>query len=402
MPSVPLSDSAPPANAKAGVIVLRIGEIFLKGGNRRQFLRQFLRNAKKLVRDLEGVRVEPAHLRALVHYPPELEGQVIDRLSRLFGLSSMSPAVAVERDLEAVAAEAIRAAAALAPGTSFKVETRRRDKRFPMTSQDVSREVGGRVAAATGLPVDLHAPGVTLEVEIGADACFVYSRVIPGPGGLPVGSGGRAGLLLSGGIDSPVAGWYAMRRGCRIHGIYFHSFPYTGDKTKEKVLDIARELAAWQGEMAVYVVAFTEVQKALREASDGAYAVLMYRRMMMRAASRIAAGERAAALCTGDNLGQVASQTLENLGAIEAASELPVLRPLLGFDKQEIVRDAARIGTYETSILPYDDCCSLFLPKHPATRASAATLERQERGLDVDAMADSLADGAERVLVQPR
>jgi tRNA uracil 4-sulfurtransferase len=401
MPSDPSSESAP-AQAPTGVVVLRIGEIFLKGGNRRHFLRQFLRNARKLVRDLDDVRVEPAHLRALVRYPPELEGRVLDRLSRLFGLSSMSPAVAVARDLDAIAAEAIRAARAWPAGTTFKVETRRRDKRFPMTSQDVSREIGGRVAQDTGLPVDLHHPEVTIEVEIGAEACFVYSRVIPGPGGLPVGSGGRAGLLLSGGIDSPVAGWYAMRRGCRIHGIYFHSFPYTGDKTKEKVLDLARELAAWQSEIAVYVVPFTEVQKALRESADGAYAVLLYRRMMMRAASLIAARERAAALITGDNLGQVASQTLENLGAVEAASSLPVLRPLLGFDKQEIVREAQRIGTYETSILPYDDCCSLFLPKHPATRASDAALTRAERGLDLEAMARSLADGAERVLVRPR
>ncbi len=400
MQSAPKTHTQPAGTQNAGAIVVRIGEIFLKGGNRRQFFRQLVQNAKRAVGDLEGVVVEPSHLRAIVRHPPALERRVLDRLSRVFGLTSMSPATEVARDTAAMAAEATRAASALPPGTSFKIETRRRDKSFPMTSQDVSRHVGGEVAAASGRPVDLHAPGAVIEIEIGSAGCFVYSRVLPGPGGLPVGSSGRAGLLLSGGIDSPVAGWYAMRRGCRIHGVYFHSFPYTGDKTKEKVLDLARELALWQGQTPVYVVPFTEAQKQLREAS-GPYAVLLYRRMMLRAAAVIARRERAPALVTGDNLGQVSSQTLENLGAIEAACELPILRPLLGFDKQEIVEKAARIGTYETSIQPYDDCCSLFLPKHPATRASASALARAEAGLDTGAMAEQLAGGAERVVVKP-
>ena len=397
MPSAHYPDTG--GASAPGVVLLRVAEIFLKKGNRNQFFRRFVQGARALVNDLDGVRVEPAHLRVFVHHPPELEARVMDRLSRLFGLSSMSPAVRVERDLDAMGAEAVRAARALPAGATFKVETKRRDKRFPSTSQEVSRQVGGRVATETGLAVDLHAPDLTIGVEIGPEACFVYSRVVRGPGGLPVGTSGRTGVLLSGGIDSPVAAWSAMRRGCRIHGIYFHSFPYTGDKTREKVIDLARELAAWQGDLPLYVVGFTEVQKQLRNAADAAYAVLLYRRMMMRAASVIAARERARALVTGENLGQVASQTLENLGAVEAASDLPVLRPLITYDKLDIVDQAKRIGTFETSILPYDDCCSLFVPKHPATRATPEDLARAEGDLDTAAMARELADNAERFVV---
>jgi tRNA uracil 4-sulfurtransferase len=381
------------------VIVLRVGEIFLKGGNRRLFYRQFLKNARRLVADLDGVTVESAYLRAVVHHPPELRRACLERLERLFGLVSMSPAAPVACDLDAITAAAARPVAALPEDATFKIESKRRDKRFPMTSQDVSREVGGRVALATGRRARMREPDLTVRIEIDSDRAFVFSEVIGGPGGLPVGSGGNVALLLSGGIDSPVAGWSAMRRGCHASAVYFHSFPFTGDKTREKVLSLARELARWQGRMAVYVVHFTQVQKALRDHGKPELAVLLYRRMMMRAASRIAVRERAAALVTGENLGQVASQTLENLAVIEDAASLPVLRPLITYDKQEIVAAAQRIGTFETSILPHDDTCSLFVPKHPATRARIGDLRAAEEGLDTDAMADELAANAERVIV---
>jgi len=385
------------AQPRPGLIVLRMGEIFLKGRNRRSFVRALVANARRLVAPLGGVTVEPAHLRLLVRHPPALERRVIERLGHLFGLHSMLPAVAAERDLDAIAEVAIAEAARLPAGTTFKVETNRRDKRFEMNSQEISSAVGGRVAKATGLPVDVHRPAAVIRVEVGPEASFVFSRVIPGPGGLPVGTAGHVALLLSGGIDSPVAGWSAMRRGCTLSAIYFHSFPYTGDRTREKVLDLGRRLAAWHGPLAVHVVHFTEVQKALRAHGPAELAVLLYRRMMMRAASRIAAAERAKALVTGDNLGQVASQTLDNLAVIEAASDLPVLRPLLTFDKSEIIARAQSIGTYDLSILPYDDCCQLFVPKHPATHARPAELAAAEAGLDVAAMAQDLAGGAERI-----
>jgi thiamine biosynthesis protein ThiI len=305
----------------------------------------------------------------------------------------------VARDLDAMAAAAIDEARALPAGTSFKVESNRRDKSFPHPSPEISRQVGGRVAMETGLPVDVHNPAQVIRVEVGDQASFVFSQLIPGPGGLPVGTAGHASLLLSGGIDSPVAGWYAMRRGCTLSAIYFHSFPYTGDKTREKVVDLARRLAMWHGPLTVHVVHFTEVQKALRASGPAELAVVLYRRMMMRAASLIAAGEGAKALITGENLGQVASQTLDNLGVIEDAATLPVLRPLITFDKSEIIERAERIGTYQLSIQPYDDSCSLFVPKHPATRARVIDAQRAESALDVDALARDLATKAEPIRV---
>ena len=400
MPSDRPAESVPAAAPPPrGLVVLRLGEIFLKGRNRRAFVRSLVDNARRLVGPLDGVTVEPQHLRLLVRHPPELERRVLERLGHLFGLHSMAPAVSMPSDLEAMATCAIEAARQLPAGTTFKVETNRRDKRFAMTSQEVSRVVGGRVAQATGLPVDVHAPRAMLRLEIGADASFLFSRMLPGPGGLPVGTAGHVALLLSGGIDSPVAGWSAMRRGCTLSAIYFHSFPYTGDRTKEKVLDLARRLSPWHGRIAVHVVHFTGAQKALRAHGPGELAVLLYRRMMMRVASRIATADKARALVTGENLGQVASQTLDNLAVIEDAAELPVLRPLLTFDKSEIIARAQAIGTYDLSILPYDDCCSLFVPRHPATHARVHDLDRAEAGLDVAAMADELAAKAERIVV---
>jgi tRNA uracil 4-sulfurtransferase len=394
-PADPVGERAP----ARGLVVLRLGEIFLKGRNRNAFVRALVDNARRLVAPLEGVTIERAHLRLLVHYPIDLERRVLERLGHLFGLHSMAPATAVARDVDAMAEAAIAEARRLPPGTTFKVETNRRDKQFAMTSQEISRAVGGRVVQATGLPVDVHQPKAVLRVEVGAEGAFLLGRLVPGPGGLPVGSGGHAALLLSGGIDSPVAGWSTMRRGCTLSAVYFHSFPYTGDRTKEKVLDLARKLGPWHGRIAVHVVHFTEAQKALRDHGPGELAVLLYRRMMMRAASRIAVAERARALVTGENLGQVASQTLENLGVIEDAAELPVLRPLLTFDKSEIIARAQAIGTYELSIQPYDDCCTLFVPRHPATRARVEDLVRAESGLDVAALAQDLADKAERIVV---
>ncbi len=381
-------------------LVLRVAEIFLKGGNRKAFFQQFVRNARRLLKDLDGVSVESMYLRVLVWHPPALRQQCIDRLLHLFGLSSMSPAVTCERGLDAFGEAALGLARSYPAGTSFKVKTRRRDKSFRLTSPEVSIEIGGRIVQDTGLAVDLHNPDRTIQIEIGPTRCFVYGEVIPGPGGLPVGSSGNVSLLLSGGIDSPVAAWSMMRRGCHVNAIYFHSFPYTGDKTKEKVLTLARHLLRWQHSVTVNVVHFTEVQKTLRDHGRADLAVLLYRRMMVRAAALIARAEHAHALATGENLGQVASQTIQNIGVIEDASPLPILRPLIAYDKREIVDRAKLIGTFDTSILPYDDCCSLFVPKHPATKARVSDLERAERGLDVAEMARSLAEGSERLVLR--
>lgn len=382
---------------KAGTIVLRVSEIFLKGQNRRIFVKQFTKNARRLLAGTDA-EFETLYLRFLVHYPAGKGQIVLDRLSRLFGLHSMSPATLVERDVESIAAEGLRQAKAL-PGGTFKVKTKRRDKRFPTPSMEVSMEVGGQIHTKLGLEVDVHNPDHTIHIEIGDVRTFVYTQTIKGPGGLPVATAGRVGLLLSGGIDSPVAGHAALRRGCLLSAIYFHSFPYTGDKTKEKVLDLAKILAGYQRELRVHVVHFTDAQKTLREHGPGELAVLLYRRMMMRVACKIAQGNHLQALVTGENLGQVASQTLENLRVIEDASSLPILRPLITYDKSDIIDVAREIGSYETSILPYDDCCNLFVPKHPATKARIRDLERAEEGLDLEAMAQEMADSAEQIVV---
>lgn len=392
----------PTALPPSDVIVLRISEIFLKGKNRGKFFSAMIRHARRALAGLEQVTLEPMYLRAVVRHPPALREAVLERLGRVFGVSSMALGSSVAADLDAIAEVATGYLLAAPAGASFKVESKRRDKGFPLRSDEISREVGARLVERTQRPVDVHAPALTIQVEIGradqGEPSFVFGQVVPGPGGLPLGTAGSVGLLLSGGIDSPVAGWSAMRRGCRLVAVYFHSFPYTGDKTREKVLDLARLLAAWQGTVPVYVVPFTEVQKALRAHARAELAVLMYRRMMMRVASRLAAREGLQALVTGENLGQVASQTLENLAVIEDAASLPVLRPLITLDKAEIVAQAQRIGTFETSIQPYEDCCSLFVPKHPVTRARVHDLVSAEHGLDVDGMADGLARDAELVL----
>jgi len=397
MPSKP--SKSPDTDTFTGTIVLRVSEIFLKGANRRVFVKQFTKNARRLLKGT-GAELEVMYLRFLVHYPQGQKNIVLDRMQCLFGLHSMSPAVLVEKNLESIRSEALLQAKELSKGTSFKVKTNRRDKSFPMNSMALSMEVGGAIFHELVLKVDVKKPDVVVHIEIGETRSFVYTQTIPGPGGLPVATGGRVGLLLSGGIDSPVAGYQALRRGCVISAIYFHSFPYTGDKSKEKVLTLAKNLARYQQKLRVHVVHFTDVQKQLREHGPGDLAVLLYRRMMMRTANKIAQAHHLQALVTGENLGQVASQTLENLAVIEESSQMPILRPLITYDKDDIIVQAKRIGTFETSILPYDDCCSLFVPKHPATKARLRDLTAAEKGLDMDALAQGLADNAEEIVIQ--
>jgi len=387
-------------------LLVRWGEIFLKGDNRSFFERALFDRARRAVERSPGARVERTHGR-LVVWPGEGGARrAIRALERVFGIVSISPARVVARDIEAISAVAVELARAEAPKharPTFKVESRRSDKRFPVGSMEVSRTVGAAVVAALALPVDVHTPAFTIGVEIGYERAFVFAEIVPGPGGLPVGVTGRIELLLSGGIDSPVAGWLCMKRGCSLNATYFHSFPYTGEKTEDKVARLAAQLAAWQQDpVRLAVVPFTDAQKQLRDASgNGRLAVVLYRRAMLRVAQRIALRSGAKALATGEALAQVASQTLENLGVIGAAATLPVLRPCLGHDKLETVALAQRIGTYETSIEPYDDCCSLFVPDHPETRAKLATVEELESRLPIEAMTEDLASRATERICAP-
>ena len=388
------------------VLLCRYGELFLKSGNRRRFERVLAVNIRAAVSDLQGARVEETHGRILVRVSPADAADAANRLARVFGLVSFSIArkVAAEPDLEAMSAAAVEATrGALAerpPSTSpttFKVESRRSDKRFAVPSLEMSRRIGARIQGELGLPVDVHHPSLTIGVEVGDKGAFVYAGTRESPGGLPVGVSGRALLLLSGGIDSPVAGWLAAKRGLALDGVYFHSPPYVGEKSRDKVLELGRKLARWQALRSVTVVPFTETQKRLRDAGPGELAVVLYRRMMMRIADALADRLEASALVTGENLGQVASQTVENLTTIEDAARHLVLRPLLTYDKVETTALARRIGTYETSILPFDDCCSLFVPAHPATRARVEDAAKAETKLDLAAEVAAAVAASERV-----
>jgi thiamine biosynthesis protein ThiI len=380
------------------LVLIRYGELFLKGDNRSFFEQRLINNARRALARFQGARIERTHGRLLAWPGEGGAARVVRALERVFGIHSLSPAKVTTRDLAAISAVAVAEMTAElgrrgGKKPTFKVETRRADKRFPVGSMEVSRQIGADIVAALGLPVDVHHPEVTVGIEIGWEQAFVYAETVPGPGGLPAGVTGPVELLLSGGIDSPVAGWMLCKRGCSLGATYFHSFPYTGEKTQDKVTRLATLLATWQqADVRLKVVPFTDVQKQLREANgDGKLAVVLYRRMMMRIAERIARKAGAKALATGEALAQVASQTLDNLAVIGAATTLPILRPCLGHDKQETIAIARRIGSYDTSIEPYDDCCSLFVPDHPETRARPEAVAAIEAKLDVEALADDCA-----------
>jgi thiamine biosynthesis protein ThiI len=389
----------------SAVVVCRFGEIFLKGANRGRFERMLVDNVRLAVADVPGARVTAPHGRVLVTVPAEQLEDACVRLARVFGLVSVSPARAVPATVPAILEAAVDRAEAAAAATpairAFKVEARRSDKRFPLTSQEIAREAGARIAAATGLPVDLHDPPLTVGIEVGTEVAHVFCENRPGPGGLPVGASGKAMLLLSGGIDSPVAGWLAAKRGVTLDAVYFHSPPFVGEKSRDKVVALARELGRWRALRTLYVAPFTEIQQKLREAGPAELAVVLYRRMMMRVADLLADRRGAGALVTGENLGQVASQTLPNMGVIDEAARRLVLRPLSTNDKMETIALARRIGTYETSVLPYEDCCALFVPAHPATAARLVDAQRAEERLDVAAEAAAVAAAAEEVIIVP-
>lgn len=383
-------------------IVCRFGEIFLKGANRSRFERALADNVRRALAGVAGAKVRAPHGRVLVDVPDPEREEACARLARVFGLVSFSPAEAVPSEMAAIVDAAVRAAQAAvlrdpARARTFKVDARRQDKRFPASSHAIACEAGERIRAATGLPVNLGDPDLTVGIEVGADFAHVFGETRPAPGGLPVGVSGRAVLLLSGGIDSPVAGWLAAKRGLEVDALYFHSPPFIGEKTRDKVVSVSRELSRWRAVRSLHVATFTETQKRLREAGPAELAVVLYRRTMMRVADLLADRLEADALVSGENLGQVASQTVQNLAVIGAAARHLVLRPLLTYDKVETIRLARRIGTYDISAQPHEDCCSLFVPSHPATAARAADVERAERRLDIETEARAVAGGLEEV-----
>ena len=382
------------------LIMCRLGEVWLKGRNRSQFLQRLRSNLKATI-DAAGCggKVRKTHGRLWVALPDASALETALEVCRdTPGFTSVSPVVRVETDLDAITAAGIELAQASWPGASgsFKADSRRVWKQFPVPSPTIDRHVGGAVAGAMGFSVDLKRPDRTLGIEVDEHGSYLWTRVESGVGGLPVGCTGRVMLMLSGGIDSPVAGYLAQKRGCSVDAVYFHSPPFISEASRDKVETLARTLAPRQSGLKLHIAHFTEIQKAIRADCDGRLTVLLYRRFMYRIAAALALGGKSTALCTGENLGQVASQTLENLGVVDGVTPLMTLRPLICFDKREIINIARRIGTYETSILPHDDCCTLFVPRNPALRASVRTLEKAEAALDVDAL---VAEALERTEV---
>jgi tRNA uracil 4-sulfurtransferase len=379
--------------ARNGAIV-HYHEIGLKGRNRGFFERRLVRNLEASIEGCRHNGVEILTGRLVIHTDAEPSAPLLDRAARTFGVASLSPCAIVTADIEALKDAAL---ALLAPRTfgTFAIAARRATKELPFTSRDINVELGAAVQRAMAVGVDLRSPDVTVYVEVVGKRAFVYADRIEGPGGLPVGVSGKVVSLLSGGIDSPVATYRVLRRGAKAILCHFHSAPFTDRSSARKASELARAIAQWQGDTTLYLVALGDAQQEVVRATPPDLRVVLYRRLMARIGVEVARREGAKALVLGDSLGQVASQTLDNIACVDAACELPVLRPLVGDDKQAIVTEAIRIGTYETSILPFEDCCSLFVPKSPATKATVQECADAESALDIPALVSTCFQGAE-------
>ena len=364
------------------MILAKMGEVVLKGGNRRQFESKMMRALRARLRPLGKFNVYS--MQSTVYVEPEEEGidcgEAFEIAKKVFGIVSLSRAFACEKDIDAICAAACeKLAPELTQAKTFKVESKRSDKRFPMKSPEICRVVGGAILEKfPHLKVDVYNPDRIVYVEVRDLSAYVHTDPVPGAGGLPQATAGRAAVLLSGGIDSPVAAWMMARRGLELEAVHFFSYPYTSERAKQKVLDLAKILVSHTGYMTVHVVPFTAIQERIRDCCPEEYFTIIMRRSMMRISDALAEKLGCPALITGESLGQVASQTTLAMSATEAVTKRPVFRPLIGMDKEEIVQISRRIGTFDTSILPYEDCCTVFTPKHPRTRPKLELVEEAE------------------------
>jgi thiamine biosynthesis protein ThiI len=375
-------------------IVIHYQEIALKGKNRPWFVARLVRNLKEATKDLglKGVHVLPGRIEMILG--PEASWEAArDRITNVFGIANFAKAGRAPLDVDAIAQEILKDLGPENPPT-FRLSARRSDKRFPLTSPQIEREVGGRIKEARGWTVNLADPAFTIHVETLANEAFYFFGKERGAGGLPVGSSGKVACLLSGGIDSPVAAWRMMRRGCKVQFVHFHSYPILSRASQDKARQLARLLTRFQYRSRLFLVPFGEIQQQVVLAVAPPLRVVIYRRLMMRIAERIARLNRAQALITGDVVGQVASQTLENMATIGDVVDMPVLRPLVGMDKDEITAEAQRLGSYPISIIPDQDCCTLFTPKHPATKAKRSEVERAEEGLPIEEIVEGAVKAA--------
>ena len=385
------------------IFLLKLGEIVLKGANKRQFENRLRQNVRRRMKAYGNFDVYI--MQSTVYVEPMDDECDVDgaweACATIFGVVSLCRCRPCEKDLDAIF-ETIEAYLGedLDCARSFKVESKRSDKRFPLTSIQISQDIGGRLAEAhPSVEVDVHNPEYTVFVEVRDLAAYVHGPAVPGAGGLPTGVGGRAMCLLSGGIDSPVAAYMIAKRGVEIEAVHFFSYPYTSQLAKDKVVELARLVTKYSGRMTVNVVSFTEIQEAIRDNCPEEYFTLIMRRFMMEISARIAKWDGCGALITGENLGQVASQTMEAMTVTGAVVDIPIFMPLIGMDKEEIVTIARKIGTFETSVLPYEDCCTVFTPKHPKTKPTIAQLIHAEKSLDREALIQRALENIEKIKV---
>lgn len=370
------------------IILIKNGELALKGLNRRTFEDRLIKNLKHRLAPIGDFQISIAQSTITVEPKDEFEDmdRAADAVSKVFGIAGYSRAAAVNKDMQSIVRAAdIYLKPQLSRASTFKVESRRSDKHFPLKSPEISREVGGYLLKHNpNLKVDVHHPDVTVNVEVREKYAFLHGNQNKGAGGMPVGTAGKAAILISGGIDSPVAAYMMAKRGLILTGIHFASPPYTSDRAEQKVRELMTEVADYAGRMDLFVVNFTEIQEQIKDCCPEDLFTIIMRRMMMRCAERIARSRGCGALITGESLGQVASQTLDAIQCTDAVTSLPLFRPLIGMDKNEIVAVSREIGTFDTSILPYEDCCTVFTPKHPRLHPNPETLERAERNLDIE------------------
>ena len=389
------------------ILLIKYGEIILKGGNRSRFEKILVENMSNALKNIARTKITV--VQATV-YADVLEEDkldiVMERLQKVFGIVSIVRACVCPKNIEAIEAAAKEYLKNdLLAGTKFKVEAKRSDKAFPLNSIEIAQEIGGFLDEnIDGLIVDVHNPEKTVRVEVRDNAAYVYCREnrVMGGGGMPQGTGGKATLLLSGGIDSPVAGYMMAKRGTTVDAVNFFSYPYTSERAKEKVMELASILAQYTSSVKLHIVPFTEIQLAIRDNCPEQHMTLLMRRFMMKIAEIIAVKNGSQALITGESAGQVASQTLAALAVTNAVVKLPVLRPLIGMDKVEIIERAQKIGTFETSILPYEDCCTVFTPRNPTTQPEISKIEKSESHLDFDGLVEKAVSGTETVIIYPK
>lgn len=382
-------------------LLVRYGEVTLKGANRKMFVNQLRTNVQKALKDFKDIKIKANRDRMYI----ELEetaaiDEIIERLSKIFGIYSVSPVMKIEKTLEAIEQQASAFANNYEQGETFKIDVKRADKNFPYDTYELQRQVGGAVLRNNEhISVNVRQPDHEIKIEVRIDAIYIYDQTIEGAGGLPVGTGGKTLLMLSGGIDSPVAGMEVMRRGVTIEAIHFHSPPFTSEKAKDKVIELTRILAQHVGPIKLHIVPFTELQKQINKVVHERYTMTSTRRMMMQVADKLVHNIGGHAIVNGENLGQVASQTLKSMYAINNVTSTPILRPLLTFDKEEIVEKAKNYGTFDVSIQPYEDCCTIFTPKNPVTEPDFDKVVKYESVYDFEEMINRAVENIETLTI---